>query len=75
MNQFRAGESVSGITCTTSLNTDGTQTIIFKTLSSSTVIPTNISQVIIGETLEEVVDTFTFDFDIHDVKYDVKGEQ
>ena len=51
MNQLRADKSVSGSTCTDSLNTDGTQTVIFKTLSSSTVIPTNISQVGIDVTL------------------------
>lgn len=51
MNQFRAGESVSGSTCTASLNTDGTQTVLFKTLSSSTVIPADISQVGIDVTL------------------------
>ena len=51
MNQLRADESVSGSTCTTSLNTDGSQTVFFNTLSSSTVIPTNISQVGIDVTL------------------------
>ena len=51
MNQLRADESVSGSTCTDSLNTDGTQTVIFKTLSSSTVIPPSISQVGIDVTL------------------------
>jgi hypothetical protein len=51
MDQLRADVSVSGSTCADSLNTDGTQTVIFKTLSSSTVIPTNISQVGIDVTL------------------------
>lgn len=51
MNQLRADESVSGSTCTTSLNTDGSQTVFFNTLSSSTVIPTNTSQVGIDVTL------------------------
>lgn len=51
MNQLRADESVSGSTCATSLNTDGSQTVFFSTLSSSTVIPTNTSQVGIDVTL------------------------
>lgn len=51
MNQLRADESVSGSTCTTSLNTDGSQTVFFNTLSSSTALPTNISQVGIDVTL------------------------
>lgn len=51
MNQIRSSSSISGAVCTDSLNTDGTQTIIFSTLSSSTVIPTNVSQVGIDVTL------------------------
>ena len=37
--------------CSDHLNVDGTQSIVFETLSSSTVIPTNISQVGINVTL------------------------
>lgn len=48
---IRAGSSIPGQTCTTSLNTNGTQTIFFNTLSSSTVIPNNVSQVGIDVTL------------------------
>ena len=51
MNQLRSVKLVSGSTCATSLNTDGTQTVLFKTLASSTVIPTNISQVGIDVTV------------------------
>ena len=51
MNQLRADNPVSGSTCANSLNTNGTQTILFKTLSSSTVIPSNVSQVGIDVTL------------------------
>ena len=39
---IRAGSSVSGKVCTKSLNTNGTQTIFFSTLSSSTIIPHNL---------------------------------
>ena len=42
---LRADDTVSGITCAGSLNTNGTQTILFKTLSSSTAMPSNVSQV------------------------------
>lgn len=51
LGKIRDGSSIPGVTCTDSLNTNGTQTIIFKTLSSSTVIPSNISQVGIDVTL------------------------
>jgi hypothetical protein len=51
MIQLRNNSPVSGSTCSTSLNTNGTQTILFKTLSSSTVIPPNVSQIGIDVTL------------------------
>ena len=51
VNALRADKSVPGNTCTSSLNSDGTQTIVFHTLSSSTAIPTNVSQVGIDVTL------------------------
>ena len=51
MGAIRDDRSPAGITCTNSLNTDGSQTIIFETLSSSTVIPTDVSQVGIDVTL------------------------
>lgn len=51
MAQIRNASSIPGATCTDSLNTNGTQTIIFKTLSSSIVIPSNVSQVGIDVTL------------------------
>lgn len=51
MSRIRDASSIPGATCAGSLNTDGTQTIIFSTLSSSTVIPANVSQVGIDVTL------------------------
>ena len=52
MKYIRADDmSSAGLTCTNSLNTDGSQSIVFGTLSSSTVIPTNVSQVGIDVTL------------------------
>ena len=51
MNKLRADDSVSGVTCADSLNTNGTQTILFKVSGSSTSIPTDVSQVGIDVTL------------------------
>ena len=51
MNEIRSDSAVSGSTCTTSLNTNGTQTILFNTRGSGTKIPTDISQVGIDVTL------------------------
>ena len=51
INKIRADELIPGATCADSLNTDGTQTIIFSSLSSSTVIPANVSQIGIDVTL------------------------
>lgn len=47
----RKNSPIPGQTCTTSLNTNGTQTIIFSTSNSATVIPSNVSQVGIDITL------------------------
>jgi hypothetical protein len=51
MRAFRSDASIPGSTCATSLNTNGTQTIIFKTAVSSAAIPTSVSQVGIDITL------------------------
>ena len=51
MNQLRDDQPVSGSSCTDHLNTNGTQTVLFYSLSSSTVIPTNVSQIGIDVTL------------------------
>jgi hypothetical protein len=51
MRALRSDASIPGSTCSTSLNTNGTQTIIFKTTTSSTAIPTSVSQVGIDITL------------------------
>lgn len=51
MSELRDNRPISGVTCTNSINTDGTQTVLFYSLSSSTVIPTSISQVGIDVTL------------------------
>lgn len=48
---LRSDASIPGSTCGTSLNTNGTQTIIFKTTASSVAIPTSVSQVGIDITL------------------------
>ena len=45
MGALRSNDSIPGSTCTSSLNTDGTQTILFKTATSSTAIPPSVSQV------------------------------
>ena len=51
MKAIRSDASVPGLTCTTSLNTTGLQTIIFKTAVSATAIPSSITQVGIDITL------------------------
>ena len=51
MNELRSDSSVSGSTCASSLNTDGTQTIIFSTATSGDAIPTTVSQIGIDVTL------------------------
>lgn len=45
MNELRSDSPVTGSTCTSSLNTNGTQTIIFSTAVSGTPIPTTVSQI------------------------------
>lgn len=51
MESLRAGSPVSGLTCTSSLNTNGTQTIIFDTAASAVSIPPSVAQVGIDITL------------------------
>lgn len=51
MNALRSDTSVPGVSCAASLNTDGTQTILFKTKASSTAISSSITQVGIDITL------------------------
>ena len=51
MGAIRDDQSPAGVSCTDHLNTSGSQTIIFETHSSSTVIPTDVSQVGIDVTL------------------------
>lgn len=51
MDSVRSDGSVSGAKCTSSLNSNGTQTVYFKTTVSSTIIPTNISQVGVDVTI------------------------
>ena len=51
MNALRSDTTIPGVSCATSLNTDGTQTIIFKTKLSSTAIPSSVTQVGIDITL------------------------
>ena len=50
MEFIRSDKTVLGSTCTNSLNTDGTQTILFKA-SGTPAIPTDVSQVGIDVTL------------------------
>lgn len=45
MRDIRSDTSVTGQKCASSLNTNGTQTIIFNTVGSSTAIPASVSQV------------------------------
>ena len=51
LRYVRSGSSVPGQTCATSLNTNGTQTIVFSTAGSSTSIPSSVSQVGVDITL------------------------
>jgi len=51
MNSVRSDNGVPSQTCTTSLNTNGTQTIVFSTGGSSNPIPSETSQVGIDITL------------------------
>jgi hypothetical protein len=51
MKAIRSDLSIPGLVCTESLNTNGTQTILFKTAVSSTAIPSSVSQVGIDITL------------------------
>lgn len=51
MHELRSDLPVSGSTCASSLNTDGTQTIIFSTSTSTDAIPTSVSQIGIDVTL------------------------
>ena len=51
MKSIRSDKTPAGLTCTSSLNTDGTQTILFYTAVSSTAIPSSVSQVGIDITL------------------------
>lgn len=51
MNEIRSDSSISGQVCANSLNTNGTQTIIFNTSASATAIPASVSQVGIDITL------------------------
>lgn len=51
MNALRSDTTIPGVSCATSLNTDGTQTIIFKTKVSPTAISSSVTQVGIDITL------------------------
>lgn len=51
MNALRSDITIPGLTCTSSLNTDGTQVITFKTSASPTSIPSSVTQVGIDITL------------------------
>lgn len=51
MKSVRADASISGAQCAPSLNSNGNQTVWFKTTNVSTAIPTNISQVGVDVTL------------------------
>lgn len=51
LRYIRADVSIPGQTCTNSLNTNGTQTILFNTAVSSTAIPASVSQIGIDITL------------------------
>ena len=51
MKDVRAGRSITGQRCASSLNTNGNQTIVFTTASSSTAIPQSTSQVGVDITL------------------------
>ena len=51
ISAIRSGKTVPGITCSSSLNNNGTQTIVFSTEQASSGIPTSVSQVGIDVTL------------------------
>lgn len=51
MNALRSDSTIPGKTCASSLNTNGTQTIIFESVSSASTISSNISQLGIDITL------------------------
>ena len=51
MTEVRNGNDIPGQTCSTHLNTNGTQTIIFSTAGSATAIPSSVSQVGVDITL------------------------
>jgi hypothetical protein len=51
MSLIRSDKTITGATCTNSLNTDGTQTILFHTNVSSTAISSSVTQVGIDITL------------------------
>jgi hypothetical protein len=51
MGLIRSDRSITGATCTSSLNTNGTQTILFYTAVSSTAISSSVTQVGIDITL------------------------
>lgn len=51
MKAIRSDVPISGLTCTTNLNTTGLQTIVFKTAVSAVAIPSSVTQVGIDITL------------------------
>lgn len=51
MSAIRSGSSIPGATCASSLNTDGTQTIVFNTVPSASSISSSVSQLGIDITL------------------------
>ena len=51
MNALRSDVDIPGVSCADSLNTNGTQTIIFNTAGSATAIPSSVTQVGIDITL------------------------
>lgn len=51
MGLIRSDSTITGATCTSSLNTNGTQTILFYTAVSATAIPSSVTQVGIDITL------------------------
>lgn len=51
LDALRSDTPIPGILCSDSLNSNGTQTIVFKTASSSTAIPSSVAQVGIDITL------------------------
>nr|DAE84565.1 MAG TPA: Major capsid protein [Microviridae sp.] len=51
MSALRSGSTIPGTACTSSLNTNGTQTIIFETVSSASAISPSVSQLGVDITL------------------------